>query len=85
MGGTAGKFIAVGIVVAARVDGVGLILQLAVEVDLAAAQMDAVAGNADDALDDKESGFGGRDKDNDVAAAGIAIGNDFVHEIGLGR
>ena len=47
--------------------------------------MDAVAGNADDALDDKESGFGGRNKDNDVAAPGIAVGNEFVDQAGLWR
>ena len=64
-----------GIAVVAGHGGVGLVLRDAVEVEDAVAQMDAVAGKADAALDQIEvGGLGvGLEEDDDVAAADVAV------------
>ncbi len=55
--------------------GLGLVLGDAVEVDDAVAEVDAVAGDADGALDEEEVGrFGlGLEEDDDVAALDVAV------------
>ena len=74
-----GKVVAIGVegvlgvVVGGGHAGLGLVLRDAVEVDDAVAEMDAVAGNADGALDEEEVGFAGFEEDDDVAAADVAI------------
>ena len=81
IGRDAGEVVAVeieGVLGVAVVDGHGgvrLILGDAVEVYDAVAQMDAVAGEADAALDQIEvGGLGvGLEEDNDVAAADVAM------------
>ena len=64
-----------GVAVVAGHLGVGLVLGDAVEVDDAVLEVDAVAGDADAALDEVEvGGFGvGLEEDDDVAAADVAV------------
>src|ERR1700722_8034413 len=69
-----GKIIAEGKIVAVVRHGrLGLRLRLAIEEDYAVAQVDPIAGNADDPLHQVEVGLAGFEKDDDVAAANIAI------------
>ena len=62
-----------GVVVVGGHAGVGLVLRDTVEVDDAVAEMDAVAGDADGALDEEEIRHAGLEEDDNVAAANIAI------------
>jgi len=62
-----------GVVVVGGHAGVGLVLRDAVEVDDTVAEMDAVAGYADGALNEEEIRLAGLEEDDDVAAADIAI------------
>ncbi len=79
VGGDGGKVVAVGIEGVLRVvvvgghAGVGLVLCDAVEIDDAVAEVDAVAGNADGALDEEEIRLAGLEEDDDVAALDVAI------------
>ena len=79
VGGDGGEVVAVGIesvlgiVVVGWHAGVGLVLRDAVEVDDAVAEVDAVAGDADGALDEEEIRLAGLEEDDDVAAADVAI------------
>ena len=79
VGGDGGKVVAVGIegvlgiVVVDGHAGVWLVLRDAVEVDDAVAEMDAVAGDADGALDEEEIRLAGLEEDDDVAALDVAI------------
>jgi hypothetical protein len=79
--GNAGEVVAIGVEGVLRVAvvfgfaSVGLVLRDAVEVDDAVAQVEVVAGDADDALDEVEiRGFGvGLEEDDDVAAFDLAV------------
>lgn len=79
VGWDGGKVVAVGIegvlgiVVVDGHAGVGLVLCDAVEVDDAVAEVDAVAGDADGALDEEEIRLAGLEEDDDVAALDVAI------------
>ena len=64
----AGEVVAEGVGRAGAVDGVGFVEGMAVDVDVAVAEAEVVAGEADDALDEVHGGVDGVVEDDDVAA-----------------
>ena len=57
--------------------GLRLVLRDAVEVDDTVAEVDAIAGDADGALDEEEIGLAGFEEDDDVAALDVAIEGEW--------
>ena len=85
-GWNGGEFVVVGVVVGGGgLGGVGLVLGDSVEVEDAVAEVDAVAGDADDALDeDIVLALGLQDRpveDDGLVAAEFAIGDEGVQEV----
>ena len=56
--------------------GLGLVLPLAVQVDVALVQVHAIAGDADDALDQEHIRIAGLEEDDDVAAVDGAVAHE---------
>ncbi len=82
--GSCGEIVAVTVDVAGLVVGVGLVDGMAVEDELFVGQVDAIAGDADGALDEGLADIHGIAEDDDVAAVDVAIGEQEARG-GAGR